>query len=100
MYSGKICYRGEVKEKTGGVYSCDKMQLVFRLRHETAQGLLDALAAVQWFEFDHWESRKFGTYRNQFRIVCGDKGGAVVLAGRGAGGLRKKQAERFRKVRV
>ena len=47
MYSGKICYRGEVKEKTGGVYSCDKMQLVFRLRHETAQGLLDALAAVQ-----------------------------------------------------
>lgn len=74
MYSGKICYRGEVKEKTGGVYSCDKIQLVFRLRYETSQGLLDALAAVQWFEFDHWESRKFGTYRNQFRIVCGDKG--------------------------
>lgn len=74
MYSGKISYRGEKREKQGGVYSCDKVQLVFRLRHETAQGLLDTLAAVQWFEFDHWESRKFGTYRNQFRILCGEKG--------------------------
>ena len=53
MYSGKISYRGEKREKQGGVYSCDKVQLVFRLRHETAQGLLDTLAAVQWFEFDH-----------------------------------------------
>lgn len=99
MYSGKICYRGEVKEKTGGVYSCDKIQLVFRLRHETSQGLLDALAAVQWFEFDHWESRKFGTYRNQFRIVCGDKGERSFWLGVGWWPT-EKPAERLRKVRV
>ncbi len=70
----KIEYKRPKKEKRGGVYSCDKVQLVYRLKFGEGQGLLDAMAAQCWFEFDHWESRKFGTYRNQFSIKCGEDG--------------------------
>lgn len=56
------------KARDGGVYSCDKVQQVFRLRYTEGQGLLDALARAHWVEFDHWESRRPGTYRNQFSI--------------------------------
>ena len=74
MYSGKISYRDETRAADGGIYSCDKVQLVFRLRMGTAQGLLDELGAAQWLNFDHWTSYKYGTYRNQFRILCGEDG--------------------------
>ena len=36
--------------------------------------LLDQMARQSWFEYDHWESRKFGTYRNQFSVKCGADG--------------------------
>ena len=49
------------KGKGGEVYSCDKVQMLFRLRYTTAQELLDALACTVWIEFDHWESRRPGT---------------------------------------
>ena len=58
----------------GGVYSCDKIQLVYRLRFGEGQELLDQMARQGWFEYDHWESRKFGTYRNQFSVKCGADG--------------------------
>ena len=74
MYSGKISYRDETRAADGGIYSCDKVQLVCRLRMGTAQGLLDELGAAQWLNFDHWTSYKYGTYRNQFRILCGEQG--------------------------
>lgn len=61
-------YAVEGKGKGGETYSCDKVQMVFRLRYTTAQELLDALACSVWIEFDHWESRRPGTYRNQFSI--------------------------------
>lgn len=56
------------KARDGGTYSCDKVQQVFRLRYTEGQGLLDALARAHWLEFDHWESRRPGTYRNQFSV--------------------------------
>lgn len=65
-------YDGAVSGAGGATYSCDKMQLIFRLRRDEPQRLLDTLAAALWLEFDHWASYRFGTYRNQFRIVCGD----------------------------
>ena len=74
MYSGKINYKDETRAADGATYSCDKVQLVFRLRMGTAQGLLDELGSAQWLNFDHWTSYKYGTYRNQFRILCGPDG--------------------------
>lgn len=70
MYRDKISYRDGQRAADGGTYSCDKIQLVFRLRMGMAQDLLCALGAAQWLTYDHWESHKYGTYRNQFRIVC------------------------------
>ena len=74
MSQEKIKYKRPVEEKTGGVYSCDKIQLVYRLRFGEGQELLDQMARQSWFEYDHWESRKFGTYRNQFSVKCGADG--------------------------
>ena len=74
MSQEKIKYKRPVEEKTGGVYSCDKIQLVYRLRFGEGQELLDQMARQGWFEYDHWESRKFGTYRNQFSVKCGADG--------------------------
>ena len=74
MSQEKIEYKRPVEEKTGGVYSCDKVQLVYRLRFGEGQELLDQMARQGWFEYDHWESRKFGTYRNQFSVKCGADG--------------------------
>lgn len=74
MSQEKIKYKRPVEEKTGGVYSCDKVQLVYRLRFGEGQELLDQMARQSWFEYDHWESRKFGTYRNQFSVKCGADG--------------------------
>ena len=74
MSQEKIKYKRPVEEKTGGVYSCDKIQLVYRLRFGEGQKLLDQMARQGWFEYDHWESRKFGTYRNQFSVKCGADG--------------------------
>lgn len=72
MSSGKLLYRDEVQAADGATYSCDKVQLCFRLRMGECQTLLDALAAQGWFEFEHWTSYRSGTYRNQFRILSGD----------------------------
>ena len=47
---------------------------MYRLRFGEGQGLLDQMARQGWFEYDHWESRKFGTYRNQFSVKCGADG--------------------------
>lgn len=74
MSQEKIKYKRPVEEKAGGVYSCDKVQLVYRLRFGEGQELLDQMARQGWFEYDHWESRKFGTYRNQFSVKCGADG--------------------------
>lgn len=88
MSEKKLEYKGEVPEKNGGVYSCDKVQLLFRLRYDMAQTLLDQIARQCWFEYEHWESRRCGTYRNQFRIVCRDGnsywlGVGLVMYGKG-----------------
>lgn len=61
-------YAAKAEAKDGGIYSCDKVQQVFRLRYGEAQGLLDQMALAAWFDFQHWESRRPGTYRNQFSI--------------------------------
>ena len=74
MSQEKIKYKRPVEEKAGGVYSCDKVQLVYRLRFGEGQERLDQMARQGWFEYDHWESRKFGTYRNQFSVKCGADG--------------------------
>lgn len=71
-YNGGLRYWEKAKGKKGEVYSCDKVQLVFRLRYGGAQSLLDALGAALWLEFDAWESRRWGTYRNQFRFLLPD----------------------------
>ena len=71
---GKIRYRDEARAADGAVYSCDKIQLVFRLHAGHGQELLNDLAAAHWFEYEHWTSYKYGTYRNQFRILCGEAG--------------------------
>lgn len=73
MYmNGQLRYAETAKGKEGEIYSCDKVQLVFRLRYGEGQGLLDALAAAYWMEFDHRESRKQGSYRNQFSVKVGE----------------------------
>ena len=74
MSQEKIKYKRPFEEKAGGVYSCDKIQLVYRLRFGEGQELLEQMARQGWFEYDHWESRKFGTYRNQFSVKCGADG--------------------------
>jgi len=74
MYSGKISYRDETRATDGATYSCDKIQLVFRLRMGMGQEVLNDLGTAQWLNFDHWTSYKYGTYRNQFRVLCGPEG--------------------------
>lgn len=74
MYSGKISYRDETRAADGATYSCDKIQLVFRLRTGMGQKVLNDLGTAQWLNFDHWTSYKYGTYRNQFRVLCGPEG--------------------------
>lgn len=74
MYSGKISYRDETRAVDGATYSCDKIQLVFRLRMGMGQEVLNDLGTAQWLNFDHWTSYKYGTYRNQFRVLCGPEG--------------------------
>lgn len=74
MYSGKISYRDETRAADGATYSCDKIQLVFRLRMGMGQEVLNDLGTAQWLNFDHWTSYKYGTYRNQFRVLCGPEG--------------------------
>ena len=72
MSTGKLDYRGETRAADGGTYSCDKVILTYRLRAGMCQSLLDALAAAQWMEFEHWTSFRPGTYRNQFRVLSAD----------------------------
>lgn len=74
MSNRKLLYRDEVQAADGATYSCDKIQLCFRLRMGECQTLLDALGAQGWFEFEHWASYRSGTYRNQFRVMCGEDG--------------------------
>lgn len=61
------------KAADGGTYSCDKVQLVYRLRFTEAQGLLDVLGRQGWFDLEHWESRRPGTYHHQFRMICSEE---------------------------
>ena len=65
-----LSYAVQGKARDGGTYSCDKVQVVYRLRYGEAQGLLDALGRAHWIELEHWESRRPGTYRNQFRMLA------------------------------
>ena len=65
-----LSYAVQGKAKDGGTYSCDKVQLVYRLQYGEAQGLLNALERAHWIELEHWESRRPGTYRNQFRVLA------------------------------
>lgn len=65
-----LSYAVQGTARDGGAYSCDKVQLVYRLRYGEAQGLLDALGRAHWLEFEHWESKRPGTYRNQFRMLA------------------------------
>ena len=65
-----LSYAVQGKARDGGTYSCDKVQVVYRLRYGEAQGLLDALGRAHWIELEHWESKRPGTYRNQFRVLA------------------------------
>lgn len=67
--AGKLQYAVTGHAHDGGTYSCDKVQQVFRLRFGEGQRLLDEMARAGWVEFEHWESRRPGTYRNQFRVL-------------------------------
>lgn len=65
--------------RDGGCASCDKAQLVFRLRKGRAQALLDWIAGQNWLVFDHWVSRKIGSYRDQFSIIAAKDGESFWL---------------------
>ena len=73
----------------GEVYSLDKLVCVFHLHsfsreQNGGQRLLNAIAARMLLHFDHWQSWKIGTYRDQFSIKC--PGGESFFLGVGLNG--------------
>lgn len=76
----------------GEVYSLDKLICTFKLHSYSrerngGQRLLDAIAARMLLHFDHWESHKIGTYRDQFSIKCPDGESFFLGVGLNGGGL-------------
>ena len=54
--------------RRGAIYSCDKLVLGFKALGRNAQHLLDWLGGPLAPEFSRWESRRLGTFRDQFSI--------------------------------
>ena len=52
--------------RRGAIYSCDKLVLGFKALGRNAQHLLDWLGGPLAPEFSRWESRRLGTFRDQF----------------------------------
>ena len=55
-----LSYAVQGKARDGGTYSCDKVQVVYRLRYGEAQGLLDALGRAHWIELSTGRARGRG----------------------------------------
>lgn len=58
----------------GATYSCDKLVLGFKALGRNAQPLLDWLGGPAAPEFSRWESRRLGTFRDQFSVSCAGGG--------------------------
>ena len=67
--------------RRGAIYSCDKLVLGFKALGRNAQHLLDWLGGPLAPEFSRWESRRLGTFRDQFSISC--TGGGTFWLGVG-----------------
>lgn len=81
----------------GEVYSLDKLVVVFHLRsisreRNGGQRLLDELAGRLLLQYDHWQSWKIGTYRDQFSIKCPDGESFFLGVGLNTGGLPNNTA--------
>lgn len=61
-----LVYTWRTEDTDGNTWSIDKLVMDFRLNYREGQGLFDALSGVLWLEFIHWESRKMGSFRDQF----------------------------------
>lgn len=83
--------------------SCDKVQLVYKIRKprrvdgydlSPVQSVLDYIAGADWLEYEHWTTRKIGTYREQFSITATADGDTFWLGvGLNGPGLPKPQVK-------
>ena len=90
MYSGKISYRDETRAADGGIYSCDKVQLVFRLRMGTAQGVVGRTGGRPVAELRPLDELQIRDVPQPVSHTLRRGWGALLLAGRGHGCLRQK----------
>lgn len=65
--------------RRGAIYSCDKLVLGFKALGRNAQHLARLAGRPLAPEFSRWESRRLGTFRDQFSISCT----GAVLSGSG-----------------
>ena len=78
-----LSYWEPQKGKHGELYSVDKIVVDYKLRGAAAcQAWLDGISNDLLLQYDHWETRKIGTYRNQFSFKA-EQGGGSWWAGVG-----------------